>query len=90
MEIVNDNSNDKEYHEKAKNQLNEILPGVRLYPASHHLLVTDIPEKPVWNLDRFLPWFYTNLSYSSVDKKLRLYLHLFWPSSYLNDTYTVI
>lgn len=71
VETVNDNSNDKEYHAKTKNQFNEILPGVLSYTASHHLLVTDILTKPVWNLDRFLPWFYTNLSYWRVDKQLR-------------------
>lgn len=71
VETVNDNSNDKEYHEKTKNQLNKILQGVWFYTASHHLLATDIPTKPVWNLDRFLPWFYTNLSYWRTDKQLR-------------------
>lgn len=53
VETVNDNSNDKEYHEKTKNQSNETLPGVWFYTALHHLLVTDILTKPVWNLDRF-------------------------------------
>lgn len=55
--------NDKEYHEKTTNQLNEILPRVWLYTASHHLLVTDILTKSVWNLDRFLHWLSTIFSY---------------------------